>query len=363
MKKTALCLVLLACFLLASCAEQGGEWYDFDLNEYISLGEYRSMGYTPAVAETVTEESVEAAIAEVLEAHSSEEVLTEGNYAEGDEIKMDFEGVFEGEVCRSSQGYTTTLGAKGFFADFEGGLSSLVGTPIGTEHKLSLTFLSDHADPDWAGKTLEFTLKIQRVTRYHNAVLDDAFVASLNLGVATVDEYRAMIRTRLEDRAREDARKADLEAVWSAVLANCSVKLYPADELESYVAYFNSLYESQAKEAGMETEDFMMLYYGITPEQVLADAKNVVKQDLVMYSLCKKESISFDEAEYQSYAETLSKKKGLESVEKLEGAYSRRYVEKSLLLWKLQEQLLTWAQPASSAPASSSAAPSVSGAA
>ncbi len=358
-KRIAVCLALLCAVFLASCGNgNSGKWYDFALSEYISVGEYRGVGYAPAQGESVTEEAVDAEINRVLREHSSQEDLTEGSYALGDEIKIDFEGVYEGEVCRSSQGYTTAIGAEGFFADFEGGLTSLVGTPIAGEHKLSLTFAADHADPRWAGKTLEFTLKVQRVTRYYTAVLDDAFVAGLELGVGTVEEYRSLIRTQLEQSAADAAHAADLEAVWEAVLNGCTVAQYPKDELESYVQYFTSLYETQAREAGMDTDDFMMLYYGITREEVLEDAKGVVKQDLVLYSLCEKEAVAFDQAEYESYASRLCREKGLKSVAELEQTYSRRYVEKSLLLSKLQEQLLAWAQPASSAPVSSAPASS-----
>ncbi len=356
MKRAVLCLTLILCLFLASC--QSGEsagWYDFSLSEYITVGDYKGLTYSPVRPRPVTDEMVEEQIGLVLQAHSSSEILSEGVYQAGDEIKMDFRGVYEGQIKRSSQGYTTAIGAKSFFEDFEGGLSCLIGLPLQEQHVLNLTYKADHADSEWAGKTLEFTLTVRQVTRYHTAVLDDAFVLSLGLAEKTVEEYRAALRAKLEAQAVKDAREAEMEAVWAAALGNAEMQLYPQKEIQGYLQYFHSLYEGQAKELGMDEESFMMLYYGLDEEELLANAKSVVKQDLLLYSICEKEGITLTEEEYSRFADELCRQKGYASAAELESSLTRAFVEKAALLARLQETLLGWASP-QEAPAASSAA-------
>ena len=352
--KRLLILIAVLCISLFSCSGTA-ELYSFDIESYLTLGNYLGIEYQPSAVDTVDDAAVEKYILGVLEENSSSEDLTDGVYADNDSLNIDFEGVFEGEAVRAANGYTTAIGAEGFFGEFEGGLSVLVGQNISKEHKLSLTFKPDIADTEWAGKTLEFTIKVNSVTRYHNAVLDDAFVASVS-DCSTVDEYKVYVKELLEEKAAKKAHDRDLDYLWASYVSSCTVKKYPQAEYESYVKYFNSLYEKQAAEAGMSTADFMMLYYGITADDIAIDAKNVVKQDMAMYRLSQKEGIAVSEAEYTSLGEALALEKGYESLAKMEEANSREFIEKSLLLSKVKEFILSKAKTATAPAPSSSAA-------
>lgn len=368
MKKAVLCVVLLALLLLASCqGEQSGKWYDFSLEEYITLGEYKNLSYSPVDPQAVTEEQVEQAILALLEQHSSSEVITGGTYRLGDEIKMNFSGVYEGEEERSSRGYVATIGEKNFFEEFEGGLSVLIDQPVQAKHQLDMTYKADHGDAQWAGKTLTVTMEVISITRHHKAEFTDAFVQSLGGAEQTAEEYRLALRTKLEAEAVNKAHEAELTALWQTVLGNSKVKLYPQKELNGYLQFFNDHYAKQAGALGMDVKKFQKLYYGVDEDQLLSDAKSIVKQDLVLFAICQKEGITLSNEEYSAFAEALRAEKGLESVAKLEESFGKDYVEKAALLVRVKEALLTWAKqpqapvattvaPAPSAAASSSAA-------
>ncbi|MBE6590433.1 MAG: hypothetical protein E7646_00155 [Ruminococcaceae bacterium] len=350
MKRIVLMLTVL-CIGLVSCSAPG-EHYGFDIDSYLTGGTYKGISYEPTPVASVDDGAVESYILAVLEDNSSSEDITEGVYAEGDSLTIDFEGVYEGTAVRAANGYNTAIGAAGFFSEFEGGLTGLIGQNIAKEHKLSLTFKADIADAEWAGRTIDFTVKVHSVTRYHNAVLDDEFVKTVS-SCQTVDEYKAYVKELLEKQALEDAHDADLDYLWASYVSSCTVTKYPQAEYESYVKYFNSLYEKQALALGMSTEDFMMLYYGITSEDVSNDAKNLVKQDMAMYLLSQKEGIAVSEAEYTSLGEALAIEKGFESLAKMEAENSKEYIQRSLLQTKVKEFILANAT-VSKAPAPSS---------
>ena len=345
MKKRLLCLLGACLMLLASCGPAAsGQWYDFSLADYLQVGPYLGLSYNQTAPEPVTDASVEEEIRAVLQEHSSRETLTAGTYQLGDELKMDFEGRLDGEPVRSSKGYRAILGGEGFFAAFTGGLGQLVGQEIASTHTLRLSYPADHADPQWAGKTLEFVLTVHSVERPHVAQLTDDFVKTVS-DCTTVEQYRTQIRTQLSDRAREDALHKDVLQVWSQVLESSLVKRYPSAEVEGYCQYFQSLYAKQAAQAGLEVEDFLLLYYGITLDQIREDAKRIVKQDMVMYTVAREQNITFTPQEYTAHAQKLAREQGLEDVGALESRYSVAYVEKSLLLSKVQSYLLENAKP------------------
>ena len=84
------------------------------------------------------------------------------------------------------------------------------------------------------------------------------------------------------------------DAVWDKVVASSKVKKYPEEQVSYYFSQAKAKYEYLAKN-GNDTYENILAGLGITEEQMLDEARALVKEDLCFYALIKAESISLSE--------------------------------------------------------------------
>ena len=334
---------LFTLFVPLSCSvDHDLNWRQSDCAAYITPGQYKGLSYTVRTPEPVTDGDVEAYVKKVLEENSSVEVVTSGNFMPGDEVRMDFEGK-NGETTEIKfSGYITVLGTKGFFDDFIGGISALYGMPVSSQVKLSLTYRDD-AGESKAGRTLDFTLAIAGVKRYHNAVLDDAFVKEHG-GFESVDDYLASVRASIEASRAENCRRQELEELWKQVLDNSTVVSYPKGAAEEYEAFFEEYFNRGAAKAGLSQKDYSRLFFGVDDEDAAVNAVLIVKQDLALYRIAALEGISVSDSEYSARAASIAEARGI-SVAQLEAEFTPDQIRKSVLFDKVAQLLKESAVP------------------
>ena len=125
---TAIGLALVFVFSFAACG-RSLPYDDYDLEDYITVGEYEGLEVQKYTIE-VTDEEVEEEINNRLQAAATTEEVSEGVVEDGNTIIIDFVGKVDGKEFEggSAQNYSLTIGAGQFVDGFESGL---IGAQIG----------------------------------------------------------------------------------------------------------------------------------------------------------------------------------------------------------------------------------------
>ncbi|HBK18164.1 MAG TPA: trigger factor, partial [Gammaproteobacteria bacterium] len=90
--------------------------------------------------------------------HATQEAA-ERPAAEGDAVKVDFEGLLNGERVESAcgEGMAFTLGQGQMIEDFEAGV---IGLGAGEKKTFDATFPEDYRAEEMQGKTVQFTVAV-----------------------------------------------------------------------------------------------------------------------------------------------------------------------------------------------------------
>jgi trigger factor len=122
--------------------------------------------------------------------------------AEGDSVKVDFQGFIEGKPFSggTATDYSLVLGRKQLIPGFE---EQLVGATAGETRQVKVDFPKDYPAQDVAGKAAEFIVTVKEVRLLELPEVDDAFAKSFGPEVVDV----AFLRERLKEALTEQKRR------------------------------------------------------------------------------------------------------------------------------------------------------------
>lgn len=144
----------------------------------------------------VEDDAIDEALSNLAE--TSQDFEDRGKTAkskDGDQVTLDFVGkvddvAFEGG---SAEDYPLVLGSNSFIPGFE---DKLVGTKVGQELDVEVTFPEEYGNADLAGKPAVFTCTIKAVKKPVPAKIDDALAEKF--GAENLDGLKGQISERLE---------------------------------------------------------------------------------------------------------------------------------------------------------------------
>jgi len=243
MKKRILIFGLILCMVVTmmftGCSSDSTTEYDYDLSEYITLGEYKGIEVTPPSDKVEMRDTVNIDFV-------------------GIENGMAFEG---GSTDPEAGGTNLTIGSGGYIPGFEDGL---IGASEGDVVVLDLTFPDPYTtNKELSGKPVEFTVTIN----------------SIKKGNTTEDQ------------------------IWDMVIQNAEVIKYPEKELAARKQEQYDYYESYATAYGVSFADFLSQQMGYTEEEfetaALEAAELMVKMEMALYAIADAEDISISDKEYE----------------------------------------------------------------
>ena len=127
-----------------------------------------------------------------------------------------------------------------------------------------------------------------------------------------------------------------------AILVNELIK-YPEKEVKAQFKEVKNLYKDEAKANDMKWADYLKDELGITEEQFDTDAedyaKELVKQEMIIYAIAEKEGLSVTEEEYDEYLQTMLANSGFASEDAFE-TYTGMTLEEYAETYKLDRDLL-----------------------
>ena len=279
---------------------------DFEVAQYpeVTLGEYKGITAYKAPVE-ITDEDVDKELQAVRK--RNERIITVDREAkEGDTVNLDFEGFRDGVPFDGGkgEGHDLVLGSGTFVPGFG---EQLVGLKAGDEKEIDITFPEDY-HADLAGAAVVFKVKINEVKESELPELDDEFAKDVS-ECDTLDDYKASIRTRLEESRTKDAETNFKNKVMAKAVENTTVTIPPV-MVDERVNQIIADYARNCAMQGMTVEQYFGMM-GIDEKMfrtyIRPSAENDVKTELMLEKIVEAESIEVSEEEieeqYQKAAE------------------------------------------------------------
>ena len=303
-----------------------------DVSEYVTIGEYKGLELN-RTSQSVTDDDVQAEINYDLEDNGTE--VKDGTVENGDTVTINFTGTIDGKEFDggSAEDYELVVGDGEMIDGFEDGI---VGMKSGETKELDLTFPDDYYEESVAGKAVVFKVTLQKFTR--PAELTDEWVAE-NTEYKTVDEYRAAVKTQLEDTAVQTADYELYSDAWNEVQAASEIKDYPKEDVDAAKKSYQELNEKYVKDAGMEMADFLESQ-GMSEEDYESEcqqyAESKVEQNLIVQGIMDAEGLSIDDEETQKLKDDLIEEYGFASIDEMIETYGEQEVNESLALLRVE---------------------------
>ena len=181
----------------------------------VTLGEYKGVEVEKSDVE-VTDEDINKEVDKERENNSRTIDVDDRAVENGDIIKLDFDGSVDGVPFEGgkAENYTLTIGSGSFIPGFE---DQLIGTKIGEEKDVTVTFPGDYHEKSLAGKEAVFKCKVNAITVKELPDADDEFASEVS-EFETLAEYKEDIKKKVTEKKEKEARaKKEAQAVEKAV--------------------------------------------------------------------------------------------------------------------------------------------------
>lgn len=285
----------------------------------VELGDYKGLEVEKEDTE-VTEEDLNKAIEADLARKAELVVKEEGEVAEGDVVNLDFDGYVNDEAFEGgkAEGYDLEIGSGQFIPGFE---EQLIGTKVGDEKDVNVTFPEEYHAEELAGKEAVFKVKINEVKSKEVPELDDEMAKELDESVDSVDAYKEKYKKDLQEQKTLQAENNMKESLIAQAVENAKVDI-PEAMINTELDRMMQEFEQRIAQQGLNLD----LYYqfsGQTEEQLKesmkADAEARVKTNLTLAAIAKAENIEVSDADVDAELSKMSEQFGL-SVDDIKAA-------------------------------------------
>ena len=262
----------------------------------IEISDYKGIK-APKEVKEITDEDINKQI-DIIRKKNARIVSVEDRAAQmDDEVIIDFEGFFGDEAFEGGKGtdHPLKLGSGQFIPGFE---DQIVGHNIGEEFDVKVTFPEDYQMTDYAGKEAVFKTKIKAISFEELPEINDDLIKDAT-EFDTVDEYKADIKTKLEEAAVKQADAGFENAIMNAIIEKVDSPI-PQCMYDQRVNALVRSFEQQLAQQGMDLKLYCQ-YTGMdedTLRETYADrAQSEVKLRLALEKIAELEGLAPTEEE------------------------------------------------------------------
>ena len=279
----------------------------------VTLGEYKNIEVDPFTV-TVTDEEIDEQINRERESNARMVDVDDRPVANGDLIKLDYEGTISGEPFEGGKGedYPLTIGSGSFIPGFE---EQLIGAKIGEDRDVVVTFPEDYHAEELRGKVAVFACKVNSIQMKELPELDDDFAQDVS-EFDTLAEYRESIRKSITERKENEAKRAKESAVVEKIIENAQMDIPEAmikDQIERLKENFERQVTSQFQ--GISMEQYMQLT-GMDAqkleEQMRPEALKRIQNSLVLEAVADAENIEISDERLDEEIQKMADSYGME---------------------------------------------------
>lgn len=276
---------------------------DYDITEYVTLGEYEGLSVEVDSSYEVTEENLAAAIESLLE-YTPIYYEKDSAAEEGDTVDIDYVGTIDGEEFDggSAEGDELELGSDSFIDGFEDGL---IGCSAGDTVSLDLTFPDDYSEEDYAGLDVTFEVTVNAVYEVEYVAYED--LTDEDVAAGFEDDYGLTTVEELEETMEASLESSLLSAVQSAYLEvlveNSAVEI--PDEINEEIDEQIASIEETAESYGIDLDTYLS-YSGYTDEEEYRTyMEESYTELLVLEALVNELQIEVDGDDFTAFVEYL----------------------------------------------------------
>ena len=260
------------------------------LKPEVTLGEYKGVEVKKAEA-VVTDEDVENELTAARKKNGRLIDVEDGAIEDGDNTIIDFTGYIDDKTFDGGAGtdYPLVIGSRSFIEGFE---DQLIGKKKGETCDVNVTFPAEYHADELAGKPAKFVVTIKEVKRNELPELNDEFASEVS-DFDTLDEYKADIRKKLQEKKEQDAKVENENNVIEKVVENAQMEL-PQPMVDTQAREMVENYARRLQSQGLNINDYMK-YTGMTPEKLMEqmrpEAEKRIKTRLVLEKVVEVENV------------------------------------------------------------------------
>ena len=260
------------------------------LKPEVTLGEYKGVEVKKAEA-VVTDEDVENELTAARKKNGRLIDVEDGTIEDGDNTIIDFTGYIDDKTFDGGAGtdYPLVIGSHSFIEGFE---DQLIGKKKGETCDVNVTFPAEYHADELAGKPAKFVVTIKEVKRNELPELNDEFAREVS-DFDTLDEYKADIRKKLQEKKEQDAKVENENNVIEKVVENAQMEL-PQPMVDTQAREMVENYARRLQSQGLNINDYMK-YTGMTPEKLMEqmrpEAEKRIKTRLVLEKVVEVENV------------------------------------------------------------------------
>lgn len=282
----------------------------------VTLGEYKGLEVEKTDT-AVTDEEVDAQVEKERDSNARTITVEDRPVQKGDQTIIDFEGFVDGVAFEGGKGedYPLTIGSDAFIPGFE---DQLIGAEKGAEVEVKVQFPAEYHAEDLAGKPAVFKVTVKEIKAKELPALDDDFAQDVS-EFNTLEEYKADVRKKLEEKKEAAAKEAKEEAAIAKAIENAQMDI-PEAMIDTQTRQMMDEFASRLQQQGLALQQ----YYQFTgmdndklAEQMKPNALKKIQTRLVLEAVVKAEDIKATEEEYKAEVEKMAKMYQMET-EKLE---------------------------------------------
>ena len=273
----------------------------------VTLGEYKGLE-VPKADLTVTDEEIDAEVDKEREKNSRMIDVDDRAVANGDSIKLDFDGSVDGVPFEGgkAENYDLVIGSGSFIPGFE---EQLIGAEIGKELDVNVTFTEEYHAENLAGKAAVFKCRVNEIKVKELPEADDDFAQDVS-EFDTLAEYKEDIKKRLTEKKETEAKNAKETAALEKAVENAQMDI-PAAMIDNQVRQMADDFARRIQSQGISLEQYLQ-FTGMTADKLLdqmrPEAEKRIKNSLVLEAIAKAESFEISdekvEEEINKMAET-----------------------------------------------------------
>jgi len=278
----------------------------FYVKPEVAIADYLGIPVTKTVREA-SDADVDAEVEQTRNRNSRQVEITDRAAQDGDITVIDFDGYVDGTPFEGGKAekHTLTLGSGQFIPGFE---EQIVGKNIGDEFDVNVTFPEEYHAKELAGKPAVFKCKLHEIKFNELPELDDEFAKDVS-EFDTLDEYKADVKAKIQERYNKSAENEVEEQIIGALIEKLEAEI-PQPMFDAETENFVRDFDNRLRMQGLDLKTYFK-YTGLDLDamrkQMAPQAERQVKTRLALEKIVELEKIVPTDDEINEEYETISK--------------------------------------------------------
>ena len=301
----------------------------------VKLGEYKGIE-VDKIDYTVSDEDVDNDIKATQMKNARLITVDDRAVKNGDITVIDFEGSVDGVPFDGGKGedYELEIGSGTFIPGFE---DQLVGANTGDLVDVNVKFPEEYHAENLAGKDALFKVTVKEIKERELPELNDDFADEVS-EFSTMGEFRADVRKKLEEAAKNKAQVETENAVVEKAIENAEFDI-PDAMVEANVDTLVNDFAQRLSYQGLNMETYLK-YTGMSMDAIREnfkpDAVKKISGSLVLTAIKNAEGIETGEEELELHLVDMAKKYNMEldKLKELLGDKEKENIKQDLAIQK-----------------------------